>query len=264
MATVQKDIERIAREAGQILLGYHGGTYERYTKGIQGDFATSADLASQDHIIHALHEAYPLDGIIAEENDCREEPRSDYTWIVDPLDGTRNFAAGNALFGVMIARANAERICNAAIYFPCDDALYTAEYGSGAYYNGERIHRAFPQTLKDVRACIAHTDPLASTTPALDAARSLLPNTGFAPCTLFSSAANTRSILDGEHDAFIIPTNCTWDNCAPALLLSEAGFMVSDWQLQPIHPRFGTQHFIAAPETVFEHIQRTLAAFLPH
>lgn len=253
----------IARSAGKILLEHRNGPLKKFHKGTEGDFATSADLAAQKYIVNEVQTRFPEDGIIAEEENCLIPSRSGHTWVIDPLDGTRNYASGSNLFGVMIGRVDADAITQSAIYFPCDDVLFTAQRNGGTWRNDQRVVRSFPESVQKVRACLAHTNPLADTTPAMDALRSMLTATGFEPCTLFSSAANMRSILDNEHDAFIIPSNCAWDNCAPALLFQEAGFIVSDWNKEKIHPLFGTQHFLAAPPPVYDAIQKTLAAFLP-
>lgn len=260
---IRQFLSETAKEAGAILLRHRAAPLEKIFKGTDGDFATNADIASQHYILGELAKSFPYDGIIAEEEGLTTLGTSEYTWIIDPLDGTRNFAAGNEHFAVMIARANRERITDSALYFPTDDTLIIAQHDQGTHINDRLVTLQFPQTLREVRACIAHTNPAAYTTPAMDALRSELPATGFEACTLFSSAANTRSILEGHHDAFIIPSNCTWDCCAPALLLIEAGLRVTAWNTDPIHPRFGTQHFLAAPPTVYDAIQHTLYSFLP-
>lgn len=256
-------ITRVARDAGAILMQHKTGPLEKIYKGTEGDFATNADIASQHFILDALAEAFPNDGIIAEEEGLTTRGSSEYTWIIDPLDGTRNFASGNEHFAVMIARADSLAITDSALYFPVDDTLIVAHRNMGTYINDALVTLTLPGTLREVRACLAHTNPEAYTTPAMDALRSQLPATGFEACTLFSSAANTRSILEGKHDAFIIPSNCTWDNCAPALLLMEAGLRVTAWNRDPIHPRLGTQHLLAAPPKVYNVIQHTLSSFMP-
>ncbi|MCW1930564.1 MAG: inositol monophosphatase [Candidatus Kerfeldbacteria bacterium] len=254
-------MSEIAREAGKILLEYKNRPLEKFHKGTQGDFATAADLAAQTYIVSEIQERFPDDGIIAEEENCSIPSRSGYTWVIDPIDGTRNYASGSEHFGVMIGRVNEKEITESVVYFPSDDVLFSAARHEGALRNGERVTPSFPASIQKVRACLAHTDPAAHTTPAMDALRSMLAATGFEPCSLFSSAANMRSILEGNHDTFVIPSNCAWDNCAPALLFEEAGFTVSDWKKGKIHPLFGTQHFLAAPPTVYDAIQKTLAAF---
>jgi myo-inositol-1(or 4)-monophosphatase len=95
-----------AKQAGSIVCSYRGKELTRSIKTSARDFATEADVAAENHIITAIQKQFPHDAIVAEESGSHNKKGADYTWIIDPLDGTYNFSVGSDDFGVMIARAH--------------------------------------------------------------------------------------------------------------------------------------------------------------
>ena len=133
--------ERLAREAGAMALKHfrHIG-FEQ--KGID-DRVTEADRALQAHIHAAVSAAFPHDGFIGEEADAAklftQRPDAEWCWIVDPIDGTNNFAMGLPIFAVSIGIFRHGAPYAGAIFDPCRGEMYRALHGHGAERNGESI-----------------------------------------------------------------------------------------------------------------------------
>ncbi|NBO75861.1 MAG: inositol monophosphatase, partial [Betaproteobacteria bacterium] len=104
------------------------------------DFVTEVDQAAERAIIETLLQAYPDHGILAEESG-REHGHADseYTWIIDPLDGTTNFIHGFPFYAVSIALAHRGVLQQAVVYDPTRNDLFHASRGRGAYLNDRRL-----------------------------------------------------------------------------------------------------------------------------
>ena len=130
----------IATHAGKQLLSYFKSN-DSYTS-VKEDYSvvTEADLVSDQFIAEAINKEYPQDGLISEELQPTIGAVSSAVWVVDPLDGTTNFSLGMPIWGVSIARVEHGWPVLAVIYFPVLDELFTAQFSTGAYLNGENIH----------------------------------------------------------------------------------------------------------------------------
>jgi myo-inositol-1(or 4)-monophosphatase len=129
---------RIAREAGAILLDFASRDFIITNKG-RINLVTEADHASEAYIKTAILEHYPDHQILAEESGVHFAP-SDYVWIIDPLDGTTNFAHGVPCYAVSIGIEHRGSMIAGVIYDPSNDHVYAAERGGGAFRNGQRIN----------------------------------------------------------------------------------------------------------------------------
>ncbi|MGB4703826.1 MAG: inositol monophosphatase family protein [Candidatus Saccharicenans sp.] len=217
-----------AKEAGLYLLQNLNRKKDISYKG-QIDLVTNFDRRSEEIIYERLRKAFPGHSFLAEE-EIRQERDSDYCWLVDPLDGTTNYAHGLPVFCVSIALVYRGEIIAGVVYDPCRDELFTAGRGRGAYLNGSQIR--------------------VSTTPELD--RSLLA-TGFpydvrtspdnnlnyfsrfavkaqAVRRLGSAALDLCYVACGRFDGYWEMKLKPWDLAAGALLVEEAGGRVTDFQ----------------------------------
>ena len=137
---MDKFIRQIAKKAGAVALtrfGKDGALYLKTRNRLS--VVTKADLLVEKIIISAIRKKYPDHGIISEESP-RHKPDAEYVWIIDPIDGTLNFATGIPLFGTMVALAHRGQVILSAIHFPVTDELFFAKKGKGAYVNGKRVH----------------------------------------------------------------------------------------------------------------------------
>ena len=132
-------------EAGAILRDYYrNGVTVKYKGEI--DLITEADRASEELILKRIRSAYPDCAILSEESGASANS-SPYVWIVDPLDGTTNFAHGLPIFSVTLALVVNGVIEVGATYAPIYNERYTAQREQGAYLNGERLHVSAVPTL---------------------------------------------------------------------------------------------------------------------
>jgi fructose-1,6-bisphosphatase/inositol monophosphatase family enzyme len=102
------------------------------------DFVSEVDREAEQAVIRTLREAYPSHSILAEESGASGE--SEYQWIIDPLDGTTNFAHGYPCFAVSIGLAEHGEPVAGVVFNPVSGEMFTAARGEGAYLNGKRIH----------------------------------------------------------------------------------------------------------------------------
>jgi myo-inositol-1(or 4)-monophosphatase len=128
----------VADECGAILLRYLSRPREIREKGRRADLVTDADRASEAASVARLRKHYPLATILAEESGTYAGT-NDERWIVDPLDGTTNFAHGYPLFCVSVAYERAGELIAGVIYAPVMGERFVAERGSGAQRNGRAI-----------------------------------------------------------------------------------------------------------------------------
>ena len=126
-----------AREAGRIALGYYRGGFEITIKPDQTP-VTQADREAEQVIVGILERATPDVGFLGEEFGAKgpQERR----WIIDPIDGTRNFVRRIPIWAVLIGLEEDGEITAGVIHNPVTDEMYSAYRGGGAYANGERIH----------------------------------------------------------------------------------------------------------------------------
>ncbi len=195
------------------------------------DFVTDIDQQVEKEIIHIIHKAHPDHGIIGEEGGSVEG--SEYTWIIDPIDGTRNFIQGLPGFCVSIAIQKKGRIEHGVIYDPMRQELFTATRGKGARLNDTRIRVSNRTLLKDTMlatgCCRANQDE--GTDPLFSAHCRMIESIG-PLCSgmrhLGSAALDLAYVACGRFDASWGLRLNIWDIAAGALLVQEAGGLVSD------------------------------------
>jgi myo-inositol-1(or 4)-monophosphatase len=213
----------LAREAGAMLLERVGGPLEVHEKALRGDLVTSADRASEALIVGRLRRDFPRSAILAEEGDNYRGVRDD-RWIVDPLDGTTNYAHGYPLYCVSVAYERSGELIAGAIYAPALDALFAAERGAGATWDGRRIHVSSVGRVADALVCTgfmpARYERNAAEFASLSRRAQGVRRDGSAALDLAFTAA-------GRFDAFWEFDLHAWDVAAGALIVREAGGTLS-------------------------------------
>jgi myo-inositol-1(or 4)-monophosphatase len=142
-------LEDILRQAGPLLLAKQSERQAVEFKIRHSDLVTAADRAADALLVSAITTAYSRDGMVSEESGFRASA-SGRTWVIDPLDGTANFAAGLPDFGVIIGILQQAQPIVGAMYLPAFDVLYLAEHGSGATRNGAHLAATDATELRDV------------------------------------------------------------------------------------------------------------------
>lgn len=108
------------------------------SKSTSVDMVTEVDLHCDSLIVDALRKWYPEDNILSEEQGVNKGS-NDFTWIIDPLDGTTNYSVGHPIFAVSIARWKNQQPIFGVVYVPMLDEMYVSEHGKGAFLNGRRL-----------------------------------------------------------------------------------------------------------------------------
>lgn len=247
---MEKFIQEITRQAGQMIREKFGHVGVAYTKKNEADVVTEADLASNRLIADAIRQRFPTHGIISEEQP-ESKTDAEYVWIADPLDGTRNFSTGTPLFGVMVALARHGVLELCAIHDPINDRLYFAKRGKGATVNGQSIQCSSRQEWAYSYGCTG-ASVTAGKAPNLIG---LIKSAAHEPLWLnqFGSAAvGAMYVADGRRDWGVSFGGSIWDYAAAALLMAEAGCTVTNLEGKPwsLHDR----HLVAANPHLHAHL----------
>ena len=251
---------RSVREGGRVILMYFNqlDRLEYSSKG-RNDYVSQADVEAERAVLDVLTRAYPDHGIIAEESGEREG--SEYTWIIDPLDGTTNFLHGFPMFAVSVAVKRAGVLEHGVVYDPLHDEMFTASRGEGAQLNGKRIRVS--TTRKLAPSLLGTGFPfrdLGIIEPWMRSFQSLLPKTsgirraGAAALDLAYVAAGR---LDGFWEFGLKP----WDMAAGALLIREAGGLVSD--VSGGQDFLESGNLVSANPLIFEEFRKIVARNAP-
>jgi len=218
---------RVAQEAGNVLRSSFGRKIVVSNKG-DIDLVTEVDLAAEKVIKDLIQSHYPKHGILAEESGATETD-SEYRWIVDPLDGTTNYAHGLPIFCVSIALERAGEMIVGVIYDPMRDELFAAEKGSGATLNGRSIRVSAAETLtKSLLVTGFPYDIHTNTVNNIDNFTNFIRNAQ-AVRRLGSAAIDLCYVACGRFDGFWEMKLNAWDMAAGALIVEEAGGEVTNF-----------------------------------
>jgi myo-inositol-1(or 4)-monophosphatase len=221
----------LCRAAGDVLNYYADREKLVEFKG-HANLVTIADKKSEELVIGGILSRYPSHSILAEESGTTQ-PGASVKWIIDPLDGTTNFAHGYPFYCVSIAvEENGEVVCG-AVYDPVREEMFTAARGAGAYRNGERLRvsdvdrlsqalliTGFPYNFRE------RLDTVIIQFGKFLVASQALRRGGSAALDLCYVAAGR---LDGFWELYLQP----WDTAAGRVILEEAGGLVTDFKGGP-------------------------------
>lgn len=226
---------QIAREAGGVLIDRLGRA-QISSKG-DIDLVTEADLAAERLIIDRINSHYPRHAILAEESGASEEiaaGKSDWKWIIDPLDGTTNYAHGYPCFCVSIAVERAGAIEIGVVYDPSRDEMFAAERGQGATLNDRPI---CVSTVDDLNNAMLCTGFPYNVRERPNFARDFVNFTMTAQAVRRdgSAALDLAYLACGRFDGFWEDGLNAWDVAAGVLLIEEAGGRVTDYHGDPLN-----------------------------
>ncbi|MBI4036174.1 inositol monophosphatase [Candidatus Daviesbacteria bacterium] len=217
--------KQAAKKAGQVILGYYGKKHKYFVKGEKSNFATQADLDAEKIILKTLKDNFPKHNIISEEAG-ETQNGSEYTWVIDPLDGTIVFSVGLPTFSVSIGLLKDEKPILGVVYQALMDNLYYSFEGQGAYLNGKKTAVSKTADLSDsvLGVDFAHMAKRMKKTqtyimPFLNKIRY--------PVSLGGDALIFALVGNGVLDGFATDTNI-WDCIAGAVIITEAGGRVTD------------------------------------
>ena len=218
-----------SRKAGEIIRERFLTDKEIRFKG-RADIVTDVDLAAEKVILDLVRSEFPQFSILSEESDPIETG-SPFRWVIDPIDGTRNFAEGIPHFCVVVALARGSEMVVGVTYDPIKEETFSAELGKGAFLNGEPISVSSREQIPNcvLGFDLGYVDQKAAT--ALDMIRELWP--GFQTMRLMgSSALGMAYAAAGRIDLYFHHSLSPWDSASGLLLAREAGGNVVDRQGQ--------------------------------
>ena len=224
-------------------MGHVGTSLETTVKESNSSVVTEADYASEKKILEVLTGGETPCNTISEEAG-RIDQGSDFTWVVDPLDGTSNFAAGLPWFGIIITLFQESSPILGGMYLPVEDRLYLAERGKGAWRDDRpiRTSRSADLTRHLVSYSFDHSREPGKTAREMDLLGRL--------STHVRNIRSTNCLLDfcyvadGRLGAAMNQTTKIWDIAAAALLIPEAGGVVTDMQGFPIEFDLSAESFM--------------------
>jgi myo-inositol-1(or 4)-monophosphatase len=230
-----------ARLAGAVIRRAAGAAVATEEKGGQSDLVTASDRECQELIVGAIRAAFPSHAVLGEEDvpagaaaaaeAIARVAEAPLLWIVDPIDGTTNFAAGLPLCCVSIAAVRAGRTAVGVVYEPARDEAFAALRGRGASLNGApmRTSAGRTRTLRDALVGFGGLGRNASVAAPTHRALGALGGRVRALRGLGSAALHLAYVAAGRLDACFDMSLSVWDSAAGALLVAEAGGRVSSF-----------------------------------
>jgi myo-inositol-1(or 4)-monophosphatase len=222
--------EQAARAGAEQLLAWRGRFQTR--EKAPRDLVTDADLASEQAVRRVIAEHFPAHGILGEEAPVMEQLERPYCWVVDPLDGTINYAHGLPCYGVSIAVTQNGRLLAGVVLDPERNECFSAAAGGGARLNGQPMKVSHAETVEESLVAVSFPPRLDDNSLDLRAFMQVGPvcqavrRTG-------SAALNLAYVACGRLDAHWAHEIHPWDAAAGVLLVQEAGGAVTAAAGQP-------------------------------
>ena len=221
MITIEQ-LTSIVRDASRLMVT---DGFEIEQKGGCANIVTSSDVAVQNFLCQRLSEAMPGSGFLCEEKDVYDIEH-EYTWIIDPIDGTANYSRGIGQCAICVGLKHADEIQMGVVYIPRTNELFHAERGKGAYLNGIRIHvseRAFANAMLCTAMPVYHKEHAGMCSEIIVEA--------FANCNdirrFGACAPELCYVAMGRCELYFEYILSPWDYAAASLIVTEAGGIIS-------------------------------------
>lgn len=219
---------KAARLAGSVHKKYFGKSFSVRAKTTSFDLVTTADTKAEEATVKLIRKNFPTHNILAEEN-TYTKTNSEYTWIIDPLDGTNNFSQGLPIFCTSVALAYKGQVIAGAIYDVTRNELFYAQKAQGAFLNGKPIHvnkaANLTQAILITGFYYSRDKDMLNT---LDAMKRFLRKQIIGIRRFGSAALDLCYVASGRVAGFWEFTLSPWDFAAGSLIIQEAGGRVTD------------------------------------
>ena len=220
MNTWQRELDAAVAAAQQA-----GELASRYQQGIQAETkadlspVTMADRECEKLVSAVLTNAFPEDGLLGEEG-ASKVSHNGRKWIIDPIDGTRDYVRGNPFWATLIGLEVEGEVTVGVAGFPGLGLIFTATQGGGAFRNGERIHVSSKSDPADAVVCLNGFNKLGK---AEFKPRLLEWMNGFWAVRSYGGAPDSVFLASGQADVWIEPTAAAWDLAPLKIIIEEAG-----------------------------------------
>lgn len=220
-------LKAVKKSGKMLIIEYENFNRNRVSFKASNEIVTKADLKSEKIIISALKEVFPKHKVLAEESGMSKN-KSDYLWILDPIDGTTNFSMHNPLWSISLALAYKEEIIFGIVYLPYLKEIFIAQKDAGATLNNKGI-----RVSQNIKNNVINTYCHARDKKYLNKAVNYYNRQkmqGLDCRQLGSAAIELAYVACGRVESITIPGANSWDVAAGALLVQEAGGKVSDFK----------------------------------
>ena len=225
---MHEDLIFIAKEAGDYIRSKFNSIFRIEFKTNESDLVTEVDKNSEKIIIDFVKRKYPLHGVIAEEGEGLSS-KSEFNWVIDPLDGTVNFAHGFPMFAVSIGVQKKGETIFGVVYDIMQDVIYSAELGKGAYENGKRIIVNDNSNLRHALLVTGFPYDVRENPENALGKFVAFTKTARGIRRLGSAAIDFCYVAKGVFDGFWEVHLKPWDISAGKLIVEEAGGLVTDF-----------------------------------
>ncbi|MBI1729509.1 inositol monophosphatase [Candidatus Acetothermia bacterium] len=218
----------LAKETGALLREMLAQNVSYSLKSSHQDLVTAADRAAEELIVKKIKDKYPEHGILSEES-AELKSESNFRWVIDPVDGTSNFAHGIPFFCTSIALEEDGRLVAGAIYEPLRDELFSVALGEGAWLNGQPLNVSSPDQVKKAILAVGYPYDFSLLDGYVAQMKLFLP-VAQGLRRLGSAALSLAYIAAGRLDGYVDMNLNRWDLAAGVLLVTEAGGQVTGFQ----------------------------------
>lgn len=232
---MHRDFIQSVLEKASTIARANFGKVTTFSKGTDNNqVLTETDLEIGSYLVAEVQKVYPEFNIIDEEAGIIDKS-SDYTWVIDPIDGTSNFASGVSEYGILIGLLEKGTPVAGGIALPSFNEIYTAEKGRGALCNGHPIHVTNGQSL--LSSLVAYgidghqEDPSITYEEAGMLAEIIL---GIRNLRSSNSTYDYALVARGAYGGYMNRTSKIWDNVGPHIIMEEAGAIYTDFFGQPM------------------------------
>ncbi len=250
MPNMKQNLEEIVKEAGKLLLSYWKSGVSEHKK--EAGYYTQADIDSENFLKKALFDLFEAD-FMAEESGQSGSHNNGYRWVIDPLDGTTNFAHHIPYFCISVALTHHDEPIVGAVYNPLLDEFFYAEKGKGAMLNGRSIKVSHPKAFSDAFIGFGlsynpkHRAALVGRAEIVAAKARAVRHFG-------AVALDLANVACGRLDGVLFSHLSWWDIAAGALLVSEAGGKATQFDGVALGPNFKT--CMAGSDLVYDSLKQ--------
>jgi myo-inositol-1(or 4)-monophosphatase len=216
--------EHLAREAGQLQVRQRPTLTVHGWKAHANDLVSDVDLASERLIVDGLRAAFPADGLLAEEG-ASSAGTSSRRWIIDPLDGTRNYVTGAGPWSVCIALQHGDDTVAAVVHDPGAQETFTAVRGAGALLDAQPLRASDCSRLDEAIVGFSFNPSPEAKREVAEILPALLPAVG--DVRRIPAALHLAYLAAGRFDAGLLVHTKLWDIAAGLLVAAEAGVVLS-------------------------------------
>lgn len=232
---MQHTLKKALIEAGHVLMR-HYGKIQSFDRKSDIDLVTAADREAEEVIKSVILADYPHHEILAEESGLLSGRTAEVRWLVDPVDGTTNYAHGFPIFAVSIAVEQQGEITNAGVFNPLLNEMFLAEKGRGSTLNGISIQVSTIETLRDALMVSGFPYDRRERVHHYLKAWELMIGQAQGMLRTGSAAVDLCYVAAGRTDGYWEESLSPWDTAAGLLILREAGGTVTDFSGNPFTP----------------------------